>query len=650
MVIGDKRRSLRFDHGPISFGNLVGGEIVSWSDGGHDLLLSRCWRGVYLYPSEDLSDRDFAREPTEVCDDLEYLTRAIAFDSNGDGIDELLLTDRPGFLYTTERRGVYPDISFHSAEALRDDSNGLLFNIPFENPYHPGPDNQGGYLDSDFFCYVYPVVYSMDGDPGRHLILGDGAGNLWWMRDESSGDGIAKYSGVEYRKSGEPMSYGVRYRERYGTTFSKPRHKLGDQSGEPFLIGKAFEGYRNERGGNSKPIAFPSDRGDSDLLVLATSQFAEIRYLARSGINDDGVPVFEDTGAIELLGIDRRAITFHSPIMISPDESATTMLLATTAGLAVLNRMKAAADAPLTYRFSRLVSGSDVPAAFYGFTEIIQTENDGRYVLDNPGSFRLFPIRGVAETLRIGSDYSEIEDQDGVYRPEGVTDVRTAPNWGVHRAVRWKYDTDRRTRTDLVVGTDPGHLYLLRAGETNDSSDYHRYGPLEDRNGQVIKIHDRVFPAPFDYWRRGFEDLLLVGANYQMGIALDPNAGSGFYVCRLDGVRDDLPILDPPVPITFVGFEPSLEMNQNPHLQAVDIDGDGEIELVVAVKNDAHKGRIFRVAPEGGALIYTGGFVSEFRLHQRFLDIDGDGEIEHVFAGGETGIGWYKPIVIEREE
>ena len=91
-------------------------------------------------------------------------------------------------------------------------------------------------------------------------------------------------------------------------------------------------------------------------------------------------------------------------------------------------------------------------------------------------------------------------------------------------------------------------------------------------------------------------------------------------------------------------------MNQNPHLQSVDIDGDGEREIIIAVGDGTNKGRIYEISPNGGSLVYTNRFVSDFRLHQRVLDIDGDGALERVFAGGETGIGQYGPIKVEEEE
>ncbi len=646
-MISSTPQTLKWDHGPISFGNLVAGAVVSWSaDSSLDLLLSRCWRGVYLYRSRSLSDSELCGEPIKVCDNLVYLTRAYPIDWNRDGSDDLLLTDRPGFLYRAERRGSYPDISFPTAEPLRDHESGLVFNVPFENPNYSAPDDQGGYLDPDFFCYVYPQLYRLAGDPGFHLILGDAAGNLWWLRDESAGAGEVRYTGVAYEKTGKSMSYGGRYRRRYGTTFVKPAHKLHAPSGAPILLGEAFEGYRDERGGNCKPVVLPSDGGgDADLLVLTTGRTAEILHLARVGTDRMGAPVFDNRGPVELELFDPKTVGFHSPIMLTPHDGGRTMLLATSSGLALLRRVSRSRDDRLRYRLDRYVFGYDVPAALYGVTEILRGEDGARFLLDNPGTFRMYPLRGASDHLRVGYDYLEIRDREGVLKPEGVTDVRSAPEWGVHRAVRWRFDPARVERRDLIVGVDTGHLYLLIASAHGPAA-YERMGPLRDTAGTVIKIHNRVFPAPIDYRRSGAEDLLLVGTNYQMGIAPDPNPGAGFYVCAHDGLRDGLPLLRPPVSIRFEGFVPSVRMNQNPHIQTVDIDGDGEKEAVIATPDDGWKGRIYRVAPDGGGLVYSGAYVPDFRLHQRFLDIDDDGALERVFAGGETGIGRYGPVEI----
>ena len=82
---------LKWDFGPVSFGNLVAGSIVSWSSpSSSDLLLSRCWRGVYLCPSNNLSDSELKGDPIKVCDDLEYLTRAVPLDWNRNGADDLI--------------------------------------------------------------------------------------------------------------------------------------------------------------------------------------------------------------------------------------------------------------------------------------------------------------------------------------------------------------------------------------------------------------------------------------------------------------------------------------------------------------------------------------------------------------------------------
>ena len=55
---------LRWDDGPVSFGLVLSGSVVSWSEpSARDLLIGRCWQGIFLYPSRGLSDEELARPP-----------------------------------------------------------------------------------------------------------------------------------------------------------------------------------------------------------------------------------------------------------------------------------------------------------------------------------------------------------------------------------------------------------------------------------------------------------------------------------------------------------------------------------------------------------------------------------------------------------
>ena len=64
----DREIPLRWREGPISFGMVLAGQVVSWSDpAAKDLLISRCWEGVYLYPTRNLTARNSTAIPSDVC-------------------------------------------------------------------------------------------------------------------------------------------------------------------------------------------------------------------------------------------------------------------------------------------------------------------------------------------------------------------------------------------------------------------------------------------------------------------------------------------------------------------------------------------------------------------------------------------------------
>jgi hypothetical protein len=51
-------------------------------------------------------------------------TMGIPADWNRDGEDDLIVSDRFGFLYWFERKGSYPDITFEYADRVRDSRTG----------------------------------------------------------------------------------------------------------------------------------------------------------------------------------------------------------------------------------------------------------------------------------------------------------------------------------------------------------------------------------------------------------------------------------------------------------------------------------------------------------------------------------------------
>ncbi|HZK61887.1 MAG TPA: hypothetical protein VFC41_07395, partial [Anaerovoracaceae bacterium] len=271
ITLGDKRL-LKSDYGPVAFGWVLSGNVVSWSGkNSKDLLIGRCWEGLYLYPTKNFEDGEFNIEPFKVCPSVVVPTLGLPVDWNKDGEDDLIISDRRGFLYFMKRKGSFPEITFDGIEVIMDKSKGLKFNIPYENPNNRTQEDLGGYSDPFFSNYLYPVFYP-DNENRINLIIGDSAGNLWWMPDISDGKRKPEYQGVKYHKPDEGIKtkYGKEYIELYGNEYAKPEEKICDEYGEPYLLGEGVNAGPVFRGGNTRPVLYKNNvTGSPDLLVLA---------------------------------------------------------------------------------------------------------------------------------------------------------------------------------------------------------------------------------------------------------------------------------------------------------------------------------------------------------------------------------------------
>jgi hypothetical protein len=200
----------------------------------------------------------------------------------------------------------------------------------------------------------------------------------------------------------------------------------------------------------------------------------------------------------------------------------------------------------------------------------------------------------------------------------------------------------------MIIGTDTGLLYLAETTQTSNEKDPFLFkitGPLEDDTGKIIKIHNRCCACGKDLDGDGREDLITAGISYQMGIRTDPDPGGGIYYIINKG-RDEngTPVLSVPRPLKILGYDLHIRLNSHLHLQAIDLDKDGEKEIIISNQGDGFKGLIFKLSKNELALEYTGRYIETVSIEENLIDIDGDGYPELVFGGGEEGLCSYRDL------
>ena len=646
---------LKWDHGPVSIGMVMDIGFISGSAiDSSDLLISRIWSGLFRYRMAEFDEKLFMQTPDKLCDAFVLMFHPTEW--TGDGISDLIAADRDGFMYLLPATGTPPDIRYEKSDenVLRDRAGRYTFNIPFENPALPRQDDLGGYTDPQYSNYLFPRVYQCAGNRHKDLIIGDAAGNLWWLPDMSEGIGRPLYDGIVYTKQPTAQRSGSECYSKFGLDYVKPAEKIEDETGKPFLLGEGLESGKKFTGSMARPFLYPGQSGElTDLIVIAGAVRQKVSYLKRVNPPEERKPVFREIGEITISGLDISLLNCHSRLCLIQKDNRKDLLLTSGNYIALLEFTGDENGIP-GFRFSGWTSGEMTRASGYVFTDILTDTLDNRYVLDFTNYFWK-PVRIISgddgTTLHYASDSLRLLDQNGTFTVPGETDPQYSPAWGYHRITRWNYDGSGRQH--LIAATDKGHLYLLEddpALKKQDQFMYRSAGPLRDSTGKVLRVHNRAIAVATDLNDDGIDDLIVGGISYQLGIKSDPDPGGGiFYMLNLGTDTLGIPILTPPLPLD-VGSDFKPRINSHISLQMFDLDHDGVKEMILSLQDKGWNGRIYSKVPGKISFIYTGRQIPMESIVEQLIDIDGDGQCEIVRPGDETGVGYYRKLIRQTDD
>jgi len=612
-------------YGPLSAGWTCDGTVFIPAEGtGESIVFTRIWDEAYLYPGFEMK-----HPPVRISQGLGGCRGITAVDWNHDGTEDFIVTERTGYLYLYEQVHKDGRVFMESRDAIKDYKTGHLFNIQFYHPEFGYADDLSGYVDIDFFNYLYPAHYPAN--EGRaDLIIGDSAGKLWWLPDESEGTDTPKYSGKTYKKP------------KGGKDFAEPHEQLLNEKGEPFVIGDYFEYGTRYNGGVTRPIVFYNEHtGMYDLLVTAGCMGYAIHYLKCVKV-ENGKPVFTDMGEVVPEFVPKVSAYYHTVPVFSVKNKK---LYIAYPNNRVYGYDFSWEDGMPVLKNARMVMAVNTRALGYLAENILSDEKTGKtYLTDFPNYLCLREIERRPDDVRIASETIKLNCNGNLVEPKGVTDPQMTESWGFHRSALWNFDQSGKNH--FIIGTDTGNLLLVTdTGEYFTTGNCQLSDYLKDANGEVIKVHNRAKAVAFDLDGDGRDDLIIGGQSYQMGIPLDPSPGSSFVAYLNRGLGEDgLPMLEK-VPLVLHGHTFAVGTNRHIHISTADIDHDGEIELILSVQQEGFAGRIFKKVPGKIELYYTGSYIENFHIDDSLIDIDGDGDLEIVFGGGETGFVVYHKII-----
>ena len=640
---------LKWDNGPVSFGLLMDMGLTSLSgSSSQDLLVSRIWSGLFLYPMKHFDQKDLLESPLQVCKTGVLMFQAVDWDR--DGQIDIIGADRDGFLYLIPATGKYPDIHYERSDEnmLRNANDHLVFNIPFENPGLLRQNDLGGYTDVQYANYLFTRLYPRNKGNWKDLIIGDAAGNLWWLPDVTDGSGKPAYTGMKYRKEASKNKYGAEFQKKFGLDYVKPEQKICDEQGKPFLLGIGKEAGKVFTGSMARPFLYPEELGKQmGLIVMAGSNRQQLFYLSRINSLNKRKPVFKLLGEIKINGLDDNLLSCHSKLCLFRKGNRNDLLVSCGNYVATLENSGWNNGLP-EFTFRGWISGPAARASGYVFTEMLTDDLGNRYILDFTNYFWK-PVRVVQKPegilLHYGADSLRILDQNGEFTVPGETDPQSSPEWGYHRMTRWDYDGSGHQH--LVAATDKGNLYLLIDNPSLKKGNpflFHSIGPLRDTSGGIIKIHNRAIAGSIDLNGDGREDLVVGGISYQLGIKSDPHPGGGlYYLLNLGADAAGIPQLTPAQPLE-IGSDFRPRINSHISVQILDLNHDGEKEMILSLQDRGWNGRIYRKIPGKIGFYYTGFRLPMESIVEQILDIDGDSLYEIVRPGDESGVGSFRKL------
>jgi len=224
---------------------------------------------------------------------------------------------------------------------------------------------------------------------------------------------------------------------------------------------------------------------------------------------------------------------------------------------------------------------------------------------------------------------------DGMQRCDRVTDSTT----GATQVCVAVDDWDGDGRSDLVFGEDYGHLFWFRNTGTRTAPSFPSYRMVFDADGLPIDVGFGLAPLVVDWDNDGVKDLI-VGTHWNRALFFKNLGTNNFRKLAYKGfLKIDGKPLELPISPLKVGSPEVFKEDYYPVFDAVDWDGDGDLDLLAG---GYITGRIYYYentgpGPDGMPLLRFRGpleadgqpiNVGEWCASPCAADFDGDGDLD----------------------